>query len=162
MFTLVPLDRFLGGFSKFLLFMVSWVLHKNYSMRWLSIHGNHCTLSLRRTNFRVCSANAKTISSLAELTRKCLKVEHLGRIEYEFQNLVLQAIETMRIRFLQKVFFFNFTLVYGTFKYIYALLIFACGLLLCVCENIVDICFCIVVLCPAVPRIDIHGWMDAV
>ncbi len=34
-----------------------------------------------------------------EHTRKCLKNEYLGRIEYDFQ-LVLQALETIKIRFL--------------------------------------------------------------
>jgi hypothetical protein len=36
--------------------------------RWLSIRGK------------------ETISSLAQHTRKCLKVEYLGRIEYDFQK----------------------------------------------------------------------------
>jgi hypothetical protein len=49
-----------------------------------------------------------------------------------------------------------------TFFYsVCVLLLFACGLMLYVSKNIVDTSFCIV-LCPAVPRIDIHGWMDAV
>jgi hypothetical protein len=104
-----------------------------YSMLMLSIRGKilshtehprkrfHRTLSIRRTNFRVCSANGKMltvftftaflsirgndfiapwayddlnagwayegmISSLTEHTRKCLKVEYLDRIEYDFQK----------------------------------------------------------------------------
>ncbi len=35
---------------------------------------------------RIYRANAEWISSLAEHTRKCLKVEYLGRIEYDFQK----------------------------------------------------------------------------
>ncbi len=48
MFTWVPLDGFLNGFSKFRIFIVEiciliwdfWVIFKNYSMRMLSIGGN--------------------------------------------------------------------------------------------------------------------------
>ncbi len=44
-------------------------------------------LSIRGTNFTAGWAYAEWISSLAEhLTRKCLKVEYLGRIEYDFQK----------------------------------------------------------------------------
>jgi hypothetical protein len=48
LFTLVLLDEFLDSFSKSRLYLVEncilmgplWVLHENYSMRWLSIRGN--------------------------------------------------------------------------------------------------------------------------
>ncbi len=110
-----------------------WVIFENYSMRMVSIRGNdfiahwayeetisshtehtrkrfHRTLSIRRTNFRVCSASGKTvfactamlsvrgndfiapwayeemILSHPEHTRKCLKVDYLGRIEYDYQK----------------------------------------------------------------------------
>jgi hypothetical protein len=46
----------------------------------------YCTLSIRQTNFIAGWAYAEWISSLAEHTRKCLKVEYLGRIEYDFQK----------------------------------------------------------------------------
>ncbi len=169
MFTWVLLDGFLKGFSKFGFFIVEicilirdfWVIFENYSMRTLSIRGNdfiahwaseewfHRTLSIRRTNFSVCSASGKMltvftctiyaehsgkwyyhtlsirgndlnagwayeemISSLTEHTRKCLNVEYLGRIKYDFQKLELQALGTIRIRFLQKKFLQNGMLVY--------------------------------------------------
>ncbi len=78
MFTLVLLDGFLDGFSKFrsiivqicILIWYFWVIFENYSMRMLSIRGNDCiahwayeeTLSLSRTNFRACSASGKILT----------------------------------------------------------------------------------------------------
>ncbi len=47
-------------------------------------------------------AYVEWFSTLAEHTRKYLKVEYLSPIEYDFQNLVLQAIGTKWFRFLQK------------------------------------------------------------
>jgi hypothetical protein len=44
------------------------------------------TLSIRGTNFIAGCAYAEWISSLAEHEWKCLKVEYLGRIEYDFQK----------------------------------------------------------------------------
>ncbi len=121
-FTLVLLDGFLDGFSKFRLFVVKicilmwyfWVFLENYSMRMLSIRGNEfiahwayeerisvhaqpvvkceqflnvqSMLSIQGTNFIACWAYAEPISSHAEHVRKCLKVEYLGRIEYNFQK----------------------------------------------------------------------------
>jgi hypothetical protein len=84
-FTLVQLDVFLDGFWKFWLFIVKiciliWyflVFFKNYSMRMLCIRG---------TNFIACWAYVEPISSHAEHARKCLKVEYLVRIEYDFQK----------------------------------------------------------------------------
>ena len=78
-FTLVLLDRFLDGFSKFRFFKGEicilirdlWVIFENYSMHMLSIRGNdfiacwayanrfHRMLSIRGTNFRACSASGK-------------------------------------------------------------------------------------------------------
>ncbi len=46
----------------------------------------HHTLSKRWTNLIAGWAYAELISSLAEHTRKCLKVKYLGRIEYDFQK----------------------------------------------------------------------------
>ncbi len=64
-FTLVLLDRFLDGFSKFVFFIGEiciliwdfWVIFENYSMRMLSISGN---------DFIACWAYAEPISSHAE------------------------------------------------------------------------------------------------
>ncbi len=64
-FTLVLSDRFLDGFSKFWFFIVEicilirdfWVIFENYSMRMMSI---------RRTNFRACSASGKMWTFLHE------------------------------------------------------------------------------------------------
>ncbi len=75
-FTLVLLDRFLDGFSKFWFFIGEicilirgfWVIFENYSMRMLetiSSHAEHtrnrfhCMLSIRGTNFCACSASGK-------------------------------------------------------------------------------------------------------
>ncbi len=95
-FTWVLLDGFLNGFSKFWFLIVEiciliwdfWVIFENYSMRILSIRGNefHRTLSIRGKNFIAGWAYAEWITSLAEHMRKCLKVEYLGRIEYDFQK----------------------------------------------------------------------------
>ncbi len=46
----------------------------------------HRTLSIRETNFIAGWEYTEWILSLAEHTRKCLKVEYLGRIEYNFQK----------------------------------------------------------------------------
>jgi hypothetical protein len=62
----------------------------------------YCTLSIRGRNFIAHWAYAKWISSLAEHTRKCLKVEYLGRIKYNLKNLFLQSFGTIRFRFLPK------------------------------------------------------------
>jgi hypothetical protein len=57
-----------------------------------TIHAEHTrnefyrTLSIRGTNFIACWAYAEPISSHAEHARKCLKVEYLGQIEYDFQK----------------------------------------------------------------------------
>jgi len=67
-FTIVLLDRFLDGFSKFWFFIGEicilirdfWVIFENYSMRMLSIRGN---------DFIACWAYAEPISSHAEHTR---------------------------------------------------------------------------------------------
>ncbi len=140
-FSLVILDGFLDGFWKFRLFIVKiciliwylWVFlkiiacvcwayaetilshaehtrnrfHRTLSIRrtnfracsasgkmWTvftcTIHAGHtrnefyCTLSIRGMNFIACWAYAELISSHADHARKCLKVEYLGRIEYDF------------------------------------------------------------------------------
>jgi hypothetical protein len=57
-----------------------------------TIHAEHTrnefyrTLSIRGTNFIARRAYAEPIASHAEHARKCLKVEYLGRIEYDFQK----------------------------------------------------------------------------
>jgi hypothetical protein len=57
-----------------------------------TIHAQHTrnefyrTLSTCGTNFIACWAYVEPISSHAEHARKCLKVEYLGRIEYDFQK----------------------------------------------------------------------------
>ncbi len=57
-----------------------------------TIHAQHTwnefyrTLSIRGTNFIAFWAYAELISSHAEHARKCLKVEYLSRIEYNFQK----------------------------------------------------------------------------
>jgi hypothetical protein len=81
---LVLLAGFFDGFSKFRLFIVEnsilirlfGVLYENYSMRW-----EHT-----RNDFIAGSAYAETFSWLAELMQKCLKVEYLGQIEYDFKK----------------------------------------------------------------------------
>ncbi len=105
------------------------IAHKHTRKRF------HRTLSIRRTNFRVCSACGKMltdftctdmlsiirendfiaswayeemISSMTEHTRKCLKVEYLGRIEYNFQKSRATGLLTIKIRFLQKKYFKKF------------------------------------------------------
>ncbi len=57
-----------------------------------TIHAEHTrnefyrTLSIQGTNFIACWAYWEPISWHAEHARKCLKVEYLGRIEYDFQK----------------------------------------------------------------------------
>ncbi len=57
-----------------------------------TIHAEHTrnefyrTLSIRGTNFIACWSYWEPISSHAEHARKCLKVEYLDRIEYDFQK----------------------------------------------------------------------------
>ena len=54
----------------------------------LSIRGTNfiAHLSIRGTNFIACWAYWEPISPHAEHARKCLKVEYLGRIKYDFQK----------------------------------------------------------------------------
>ena len=65
---------------------------KMWTVLTCTIHAQHTrnefyrTLSIRGTNFIACWAYAEPISSHAEHARKCLKVEYLGRIEYDFQK----------------------------------------------------------------------------
>ena len=69
-FTLVPLDRFLDGFSKFGFFIGEicilirdfWVIFENYSMRMLSIRGN---------DFIAWWAYVERISAHAQPAVKC-------------------------------------------------------------------------------------------
>ena len=64
----------------------------NVNIFTCTIHAEHTrnelyrTLSIRGTNFIACWAYWEPISSHAEHARKCLKVEYLGRIEYDFQK----------------------------------------------------------------------------
>jgi hypothetical protein len=65
---------------------------KRWTAFTFTIHAEHTrnefysTLSSRGTNFIACWAYAEPISSHAEHARKCLKVEYLSRIEYDFQK----------------------------------------------------------------------------
>jgi hypothetical protein len=102
-FTLVLLDGFLDVFS-----YVEMILSHTEHMR----KQFNLILRIREMNFRACSASCKMwtvftctsmlsihrmnliahwayaepISSLADHTRKCLKVEYLDRIKYDFQK----------------------------------------------------------------------------
>ncbi len=63
----------------------------NVNIFTCTIHAEHTrnkfrTLSIQGTNFIACWAYWEPISSHAEHARKCLKVEYLGRIEYDFQK----------------------------------------------------------------------------
>ncbi len=66
-FTLVLLDRFLDGFSKFGFFIGElhilirdfWVIFENYSMPEHTRNRFHGMLSIRGTNFRTCSVSGK-------------------------------------------------------------------------------------------------------
>jgi hypothetical protein len=64
----------------------------NVNIFTCKIHAEHTrnefyrTLSIRGTNSIACWAYWEPISSHAEHARKCLKVEYLGRIEYDFQK----------------------------------------------------------------------------
>ncbi len=97
--------------------------HTEHTRKWF-----HRTLSIWETNFRACSANgnmwtvftskfmlsirgtnfnahwvyAERISSLAEHTRKCLKVEYLSWIEYYFQKFRVTGPWDHKVRFLPK------------------------------------------------------------
>jgi hypothetical protein len=143
MLTWVLLDGFLNNFSKIRFFIVEicilirdfWVIFENYSMRindfiahWAYEERFHRTLSIRRTNFRVCSASGKMLAvftctdmlsmrgndfvapwayeemilSHPEHTRKCLKSNISAESNTILKNLVLQALGTIKIRFLQK------------------------------------------------------------
>ncbi len=69
----------------------------------LSIRGNDFIApSIRGNDLNAGWAYEEMISSLTEHTRKCLKVEYLGRIEYDFQKSRVTGFGTVRIWFLQK------------------------------------------------------------
>ncbi len=65
---------------------------KMWTVFTCTIHAQHTQnefyrpLSIRGTNFIACWAYVEPISSYAEHARKCLKVEYLGRINYDFQK----------------------------------------------------------------------------
>ncbi len=85
-FTLVLLDGFLDGFSKFRFFIgeiciliwVFQVIFENYSMRMLSIRGN---------NFIACWAYAEPISSHAEYTRN--KFSRMLSVRWNFDSFYM-------------------------------------------------------------------------
>jgi hypothetical protein len=89
LFTVVLLDGIFDDFSTFRLFIVEncilfwlfWVRFENYSMRWLSIRGN---------------------DFITGCTGKCLKSNISAESNMNLKNLVLQALEIIRIRFRQK------------------------------------------------------------
>jgi hypothetical protein len=97
----VSIDGFLNGFSKFVFFIVEiciliwdfWLIFEKYSMRncacWtyaetILSHTEHTrkrihrTLSIRRTNFRVCSASGKMLSVAVQVRY----AEHTGKWFY--------------------------------------------------------------------------------
>ncbi len=84
--TLVLLDGFLDGFSKFWFFIgeiciliwVFWVIFENYSMRMLSIHGN---------DFIARWAYAEPISSHAEHTRN--EFSHMLSVLWNFDSFYM-------------------------------------------------------------------------
>ncbi len=84
---------------------------KMWTVFTCTIHAEHTrnefyrTLSISGANFIACWAYAETISS-------CLKVEYLGRIEYDFQKSCVSALGIIRFQFLQKSYKKNFMLVY--------------------------------------------------
>ncbi len=57
-----------------------------YNPCWAYGNKFYRTLSIRGTKFIACWAYWEPISLHAEHARKCLKVEYLGRIEYDFQK----------------------------------------------------------------------------
>ncbi len=86
-----------------------------------TIHAEHTgnkfchTLSIRGTNFIACCAYAESIASHAEHARKCLKVQYIGRIEYDFQkSRVTGPWDHMVLVSAKKFFFLNSCLC--TFK----------------------------------------------
>jgi hypothetical protein len=73
-----------------------------------TIHAGHarngfrCTLSMPGAGFIACWACTEPVSSHAERARKCLKVEYLSRIKYDFKKISgLQALGTVRFRLLR-------------------------------------------------------------
>ncbi len=93
--TLVLLDGFLNGFSKFLFFIGVicilirdfWVIFENYSMRLLSIRGN---------DFIACWAYAEPISSHTEHTRNefsCM-LSMLGNFDSFYMDIWTHAEQT--------------------------------------------------------------------
>ncbi len=65
-------------------FKISIIYSQNLYLNLVFLYNR--TLSIRGTNFIACWAYAEPISSHAEHARKCLKVEYLGRVEYNFQK----------------------------------------------------------------------------
>jgi hypothetical protein len=65
---------------------------KNFNSFYMYSYAEHTgkwfyrTLSIRGNDLTAGWAYQEMISSLTEHTRKCLKVEYLGQIEYDFQN----------------------------------------------------------------------------
>jgi hypothetical protein len=91
---------------------------KNVKNFCMYIHAEHMqnkfhrTLSIRGMNFIVGWAYPEWISSLAEHTRKCLKVKYLGLIEYEFQKSPVTGPWDHKVSVSAKKVKKNFTLVY--------------------------------------------------
>jgi hypothetical protein len=67
---------------------------------------------MRVTNFIAGLAYAEWISSLAEHTRKFLKVEYLGSIEYDFQKSCVTGSWDHKVSVSAKKVQKNFMLVY--------------------------------------------------
>ncbi len=98
-FTLILLDRFLDGFSKFGFFIGEicilirdfWVIFENYSMHMLSIRGSILShaehtrnqfpsmLSIRGTNFRACSASGNMWAFLHVRGASKIKLKNVNK-----------------------------------------------------------------------------------
>ncbi len=91
---------------------------KMWTVFTCTIHAEHTrnefyrTLSICGTNFLACRAYSESISSHAEHARKCLKVEYLGRIEYDFQKSRVTGLWDHKVSVSAKKVKKNFMLVY--------------------------------------------------
>jgi len=93
MFTWLLSDRFLNVFQN--VGFYSRNLHFNLGLFWKLKHAHaehtqkwfYRTLSIRGNDLNAGWAYEEMISSLTEHTRKCLKVEYRGRIEFDFQKM---------------------------------------------------------------------------
>jgi hypothetical protein len=91
---------------------------KMWTVFTCTIHAEHTrnefyrTLSIHGTNFIACWAYAEQISLHAEHAQKCLKVEYLGRIEYDFQKSRVTCPWDHMVSVSAKKYFKKFMFVY--------------------------------------------------